>query len=154
MLFSFGGVRRGREGGEGGCFCRAQSALLGGDPGGMYMRDQLWLLAGCIVSFNGFLSTQSTWLHFCMCLGRFNSVSFGFFGRRARLRADCQQLPPPYLFGELIWTKCKKIGFWRVIGAFFGGGGGVCPSPRAYTRRKRWRSLEMEAFRPRAVSQF
>lgn len=41
MLFSFGGVRRGREGGEGGCFCRAQSALLGGDPGGVYMRDQL-----------------------------------------------------------------------------------------------------------------
>lgn len=35
MLFSFGGVRRRREGGEGGCFCRAQSALLGGDPGGV-----------------------------------------------------------------------------------------------------------------------
>lgn len=36
MLFSFGGVRRGREGreGGGGVSAEPQSALLGGDPGG------------------------------------------------------------------------------------------------------------------------
>lgn len=41
-----------------------------------------------------------------------------------RLRTDCQQLPPPYLFGELIWTKCKNV-FLTCYRCFFFFGRGA-----------------------------